>query len=588
MCRAKLTQCSSSYDKHIALLFGILKMLSAIVRFITSALMGLVFNKVRNAAADELKKRGDVAYEKLRDVIVEDLNDIKTKLNGDARKYLLASCEFLEAGIVTLNLALDEAKNEQSSKNEPNGIKTRNEFDSGVLDVAIELSFDVQKLKSTSNSRLVAAKERFKAAREKATEAFCNEALSLPDRIQATKLRVVSQILECFQDTKAAAAGCILFLKNLHNLPAIGETFSTYFKGGIKSRIYKDSRLENVKSVLSLNFAVLEFIARTSGELPDVTNWPRIHLPIRGETIHPLVIDYFIVKKILDNKELQLPENQLISNKLSSWFCCINSKGEFLLVDQHANCIIILNKSGDMKIFCKLRQATANPGGAHQRVTAFTIDRYDNVFLIIQFKDGTSNKYVYVLFVFDSAGNEQQERVLELRYHISVEPSITLNLCVVNNDIFIHTNFDDSICICSINGYLKSRLSLEQNSSHHSGEFISMQCVTDDDNIVMRTRQNVLVYTKEGKLKRAIKVKNNIEAVTYNYVTSKIEVLVKKELILGTTSYHILSYSDSDEVECLHLPLDINTWCLDFFQYAAGSTALMIRKDPYNYHIIFI
>ena len=110
-----------------------------------------------------------------------------------------------------------------------------------------------------------------------------------------TRLRVASKILECLQDRKAAIASCMLFLEELHNLPAIGETFSTHFKGGIKSLVYKDSRLENVMSVISLNLDVSEFIARFSGELPNIATWPRIHLSTSGETIHPLVIDPFAV-----------------------------------------------------------------------------------------------------------------------------------------------------------------------------------------------------------------------------------------------------------------------------------------------------
>ena len=143
----------------------------------------------------------------------------------------------------------------------------------------------------------------------------------------ATKLRVVSKILECLQETKVAAAGCMLFLEELHNLPAIGETFSTYFKGGIKSRIYKDSRIESVKSALSLNFAVSEFITRFPSELPNVRNWSRIHLSTRGETIHPLIIHADVVQEIFDNKEFQPPENHVISNEIV-WIydCVINSK----------------------------------------------------------------------------------------------------------------------------------------------------------------------------------------------------------------------------------------------------------------------
>ena len=65
-----------------------------------------MFNIPRNIAADKLKKRGDVTDEKLRNVFVEDLNDIKTKIDALARKDLLASYSFLEEGTETLNLIL--------------------------------------------------------------------------------------------------------------------------------------------------------------------------------------------------------------------------------------------------------------------------------------------------------------------------------------------------------------------------------------------------------------------------------------------------------------------------------------------------
>ncbi len=431
-------------------------MLSVIASIISSAL-GLVLNKARHSVADKLKD-GDVIDDKLRDVIIEDLNDIKTKIDGLSRKDLLASYSFLKEGVVTLNLALDEAKDEEKSKDEVNGAQnggsntpttTRSESESGVLNDAIALSQAIQELNNTSNDRLVSAKECFKAAREKATEAFCNEALSLPDRIMTAQLRIVSKILECLQDTKAAVAGCMLFLEELHDLPGIGQTFSTYFKGGMKSKFYKDWRLEIVKSVLCLNFAISEFVARFSGELPNMRNWPRIHLPTKGETIHPLLIDIDVVKEIFDKEEVQMPENQqqLATNyyKLHPYsgrsvilhrklhFVGLNSKGQILYAAGLDDCIKILNRSGDTETFCQLRQATANLKGNKQHVLALAIDRHDNVFVFVKFEDCTSKKYLYVLFVFDSSGNERCERVLVLLYFMYTEYLITWRF-VVNND----------------------------------------------------------------------------------------------------------------------------------------------------------
>ena len=526
-----------------------------------------VFDIARNEAADKLEKGGDVTDEKWENRIADDLHNIKKKLDGLSRKDLLASCDFLEQGIVAVKAALDEAKptsKDEANADQDDGSKTtesttRSESDSGVqLREAIELLTTIQKRNNTSS--LVAAKECFKTAREEATRAFNNEALSLADRIMATKFRVVAQILECLQDTKAAVTACMLVLEKLHNLPAIGKTFSAYFKGAIKSKLHKDSRLENMKSVLSLNFGISGFVARFTGELPNINKWPRIHLPTRGETIHPLVIDPLVVMEIFDMEKFQLPENQLTLDTAGFGLnYVINSKREVLYIwaDEDASCINIVNRSSNMKRFCELRQATANPKGDNQYPVALAIDRYDNVFLVMCFRDSITTKYGHVLFVYDPTGEQQHEHVLDLPFFISA-----LNLCVVNNDIFIHKNFDDFIYICDSNGNLKSRLSLQQNSSYHSGDFISMQCVTDDRDIVMCTDENVLVYTKEGKLRRMIKVSemikkgDEIKGARYNKVTSKIEVLVGKKSSFETRSFYILSFSESGEVDSrLNLPV---------------------------------
>ena len=579
--------------------------MSSIIASIISSTLGFVLNKARNTAADKLKQRGDVTDEQLRNVIVEELNDIKTKIDGLARKDLLASYSFLKEGVMTLNVALDEAKDEeQISKDEGNtdqdgGSKTtettkRNQSKSGVLNEAIELSTAIQKLNNTSNGRLVAAKDCFKDARVKATEAFCNEALSLPDRIMATKLRVVSKILECLQETKVAVAGCMLFLEELHNLPAIEETFSTYFKGGLKSIFYQGWRLENVKSVLSLNFAVSEFIARFSGELPNVRNWPRIHLLIRGETIHPLVIHADVVKEIFDNEEFQPPENHVILNEIHRDYCAINSKGEVFVVND--NVINIINRSGDRKTFCKLRQATANVKGSWQVVKGLAIDSYDNVFVVIKFDDWTSNTNMYVLFVFDSSAVRKHERLLDL-FNLT-ESSGTI-MCRVNHDseflVCVIRRDDHYIMVCDSTGTLKYRLTLDENSSYNFGDYLSLQCVTEQNELVMRKHENVLVFTRDGQLKRTIKsgcvTCSYHENVSYNHQTSKIEVLVPKERSKGTTtSFSILNYSENSEVERLYVP--VKDWLIfpKIIYHPAGPGAICIYQGarPHDCSIVFM
>ena len=569
-------------------------MLSVIASIISSAL-GLVLNKARTTAADKLKD-GDTTDEKLRDVINEDLNDIKTKIDALSRKDLLASYCFLKEGVVSLNLALDEAKDEQTSKDDTNGDQnggsqttaatTRNESESGVLNEAIALSQAIQKLNDTSKGRLVSTEKYFTAAREKATEAFCNEALSLPDRIMAVKLRVVSKMLECLQDTKAAAAGCMLFLEELHDLPAIGETFSTYFKGGIKSRFYKDSRLENVKSVLSLNFAISEFVARFSGELPNVRNWPKIHLSTRN-TMHPLLLDVDVVKEIFDKEEFQLPENQITSYRKCFCNFCINSKGQLLALSDYGTRVRVLNRSAETKKFCRIFPTTANLKPDENGTMALVIDRDDKVFVIKTFKDCTSGKYVFVLFVFDSNGNRQYERVL---HFLERDTAKQIN-CVINNDggIIIHLSDAFDLYVCDNNGDLKSTLSLEKYSSGDTRHFFRCASVTNQNEIVMREGEKVFVYTKEGKLKRTIIVKKGIGAVTVNYATSNLEIMEYEESSFGTRrSFCIRTYSENDEVECLYLPTNEEYWSKHYCSHPTGPAALVYSNKMYERKIIFL
>ena len=605
-------------------------MFSVIASIISSAL-GLVLNKARTTTADKLKG-GDITDEKLRDLIDVDLNNIQKKIDGLARKDLLASYCFFKEGVVTLNLALKEAK-EQISKDEAGCVHndrsettTTSGSESGILNEAIALSTAIQKLSNTSNDRLISAEKRFCEARREATQAFCNEALSLADRIMAAKLRVVSKILECLQDTKTAAACCMLFLGELNNLPAIGETFSTYFKGGIKSKVYKTSRLENVKSVLSLNLAVSEFVAKFSGELPDLKNWPRIHLPRtilqvlrrRRETIHPLFLDIDVLKEILEQQKLQPPENQVISKDKINLRCCgINSKSQLLY--NCGNSITILGRSGYTKTFCELQQATANLKGNDQKVEALAVDRDDNVYVIICFKDRTTSRYVCVLFVFDSSGNEQYQRVLDFleedeyrsygAYEVLDEHykfHLEFN-CVVNNDgdILFHLSGRNYICVCDSNGNIKARLSpffLDRVNSSFEG--IRLQCVTNQNDIVMRSTKNVFVFTKEGKLKRAIRNAAEedreptlggypecefVEQITYNYATSKIDVPVSNSQVGGTNDRcNILSYSAENNFievcDCLYLPFRslCYLWLGRFCSHPAGPAVLINRRSFYN------
>jgi hypothetical protein len=227
--------------------------------------VGLLWNKARDSTAAKLKD-GDVTDAKIRKFVTRELDDIKTELRGLSRKDLLTSYSLFKQGVDFLNAALDNSMVDYRAET------SKVSSEPWILNEALELSHAVEKLKVTTEFEF--AKERFKNASFKATEAFCNEALSNEDRIFAGKLRIVSEMLGCLDSPETAIIGCLSFLQDLHSLPAVREMFSVYLGRGVLSKFNKAERVANVKSVMLINYVLFQFNFTFSRKLADRLTWP--------------------------------------------------------------------------------------------------------------------------------------------------------------------------------------------------------------------------------------------------------------------------------------------------------------------------
>ena len=72
--------------------------MSSIVLAVFRVTVGLLLDKGRDEAAKTLKD-GDVTDQKFRGLIIREIDDIKSKLDGLSRKDLGASISFFEEGI---------------------------------------------------------------------------------------------------------------------------------------------------------------------------------------------------------------------------------------------------------------------------------------------------------------------------------------------------------------------------------------------------------------------------------------------------------------------------------------------------------
>ena len=274
--------------------------MSSIITAILRSTIGLLRDKARDSAADKLKD-GDLTDETMRKMIVKDLTDIKTKLDCLSLKDLDASYSFLKEGVKFLNLALDQS-NEDEKADEATGVI--NDTASGSLNASLSLPQAIQGLKISSDKRFVSAQDCFRKSHERATDAFNNKSLSITDRILACKLRVAGRILELgLEDPEAAITACFLSLEELHGLSAIQEMFSVFVKGGLKSKINKSERLENMMSVLFINHALYDYAWKYSSK----SRFPLLGFPgieLKARLFHPILNAHEVMKKTSTSEQV--------------------------------------------------------------------------------------------------------------------------------------------------------------------------------------------------------------------------------------------------------------------------------------------
>ena len=187
--------------------------MSSIATAVFKLTVGMLVNEGRDKAAEKLKD-GDVTDQIFRDLIVREIDDISSKLDGLARKDLQASIIFFKEGIELLYQVFDKARITSDTT-------TFYEAFSLVKEVKLELTG----LDESATRLLSDAKKRFKDAGRRATDAFA-EAVKTADRILAMQYRVMSTILENVDTPADAVAPCRVCVEDLHGLPAVQEYFN--------------------------------------------------------------------------------------------------------------------------------------------------------------------------------------------------------------------------------------------------------------------------------------------------------------------------------------------------------------------------
>ena len=275
--------------------------MSAIISAVLKGTIGLIVKKGRDVAAEKLKD-GDVTDQKLRGLIVSELNDIKGKLDALSQKDLKAAVDFFGTGLKNLNGAVVAMRGanvsveagEVSERNEEEDFEELalpSDTDPGkTIAVAAGIrNMQLTELDETTKSLLSDAQENFRLAVENATHACNNEALSTFDRITAIRYRVMAAMLKSAAETvrttgdltstlQKALPECEQCLKKLNSLPTVQNSFKVELSKGllnIRGQFGKDERMQIISTVCQVNRTIYD-VMRTVGKDVHVLAWPYV------------------------------------------------------------------------------------------------------------------------------------------------------------------------------------------------------------------------------------------------------------------------------------------------------------------------
>ncbi|XP_066029727.1 uncharacterized protein [Pocillopora verrucosa] len=409
----------------------------AIITVVFNATIGWLVDKGRDEAAKKLKD-GDITDQQLRGIIMREIDDIKSKLDGLSRKELLASIEFFKEGIELLYKVFEEKR-------------SRSEYDADTAQAAyaevVSLAEGMEHLLTESATRqLTNAKKRFERAREMATIAFSNEALSPNDRILAMQYRVMATVLETIDHPEDAVEVCEMCIEELNGLPVVQRSFQEQLRTGImavKSLFNKEERRKVISGVCLVNRVAYDVTQTVHVEKPFTNE------PFAKELLPPFpMIDTGKEKvdPLRDRRVRKILCKQGMENCSVSWILghdgekkhrlnnpldiATNSSGQYIVADNFST-IKVYDSSGKfLQCFSlpPLIYYSRKELSIEFRVQ-LTTDMNDNIYVLVQEIRG---EYPFWIFKFNkTADHHHQFRVTTMdhkfeRCELSVSDSGTV------------------------------------------------------------------------------------------------------------------------------------------------------------------
>ena len=397
--------------------------MSLIISVVFKATIGWLVDKGRDEAAKKLKD-GDVTDQQFRGIIMREIDDMKSKLDGLSRKDLLSSIAFFREGIEFLYEVFEEKR-------------SRSEYGADTAQAAsaeaVSLTEGMRDLELTESAtrQLKNAKKRFKSARKMATIAFSNEALSTTDRILAMQYRVMATVLETIDHPADAVTPCNACIEELNGLPVVQRSFQEQLRTGImavKSLFNKEERRKVISGVCLVNRVAYDVTQTVHVEKPFTNE------PFAKELLPPFpMIDTGKEKvdPLRDRRVRKILCKQGMENCSVSWILghdgekkhrlnnplgiATNSSGQYIVAD-NISTIKVYDSSGKFlqcfslpPIIDDSRKELSIKFGVR-----LTTDMNDNIYVLVQ---EISGEYPFWIFKFNKTADHHHKFRVRTMHH---------------------------------------------------------------------------------------------------------------------------------------------------------------------------
>ena len=532
---------------------------------IVNLTIGLVCKRIRDYISQRLNE-GDFVGIKLRQIAVRELDDIEKRLDGLLQKDLGSSLSFFKEGVTRVYTSLQtpgesceksSTSQAHTEDDEPEGATamTVKRVEGDAIDTVLDLRQFIGNLRIESEKRYQSAEKSFEEAKSLATQAFINTALSTEDRVMAGKIRIASKILGCLDDPEAAVRDCLLYLKELQDLPAVQAMFTVWqqskkrFTSRFRAR--RTESIDTVESIQAINALLFDITLQYTNTKMAAFNWPTVNI---GKAIH---------HPILHNEEIMTELRICRYTKQVPWIWgfqsesvqgnrAVTSTGEILSNawsrkdDQHG--IEIIKRNGKCSMFCTV--SSDNHGEIGNKICCFAVDENDNVYVVIEIY--SRDKYVttqYKLLTFDKNGKEIADRALGIiKFLWSPQMTVTKD-----GKLVIYCDAIRSMYICDSTNAKKDYKFPLPLKDVRPDDIDKLSFTISDQNEIICTYLKssdakafvMLIITMDGKLKHDLDVPKIITSrqqsvsVVFNHVNKTILVSVchlEREISLLTFS----------------------------------------------------